>query len=105
MLPQGSATAGRNTPQGGGVAAASQDRRSSGGTGKAKEAPQAVRNSGSRPPGAAPSPKASAPSSKSAAARRSSDGDQDRSGALAADPQALNQMLQEHSRSLVPSSL
>jgi len=104
MLPPGATTGGRNTPQGGGVAAASQDRRNSGGTGKPKEAPQAVRTSGSRPPGAAPSPKASTPSSKSAA-RRTSDGEQDRSGALAADPQALNQLLQEHSRALVPSSL
>mmetsp|Transcript_13743 Transcript_13743/g.26135 ORF Transcript_13743/g.26135 Transcript_13743/m.26135 type:complete len:1356 (+) Transcript_13743:185-4252(+) len=60
-VPAGSSATGRSTPQSGGVAASSQDRRN-GGNGKAKDTPQALRGSGSRPPGATPSPKASTPS-------------------------------------------
>lgn len=118
-VPAGVGTSGgRNTPQSGGVtAAASQDRRTGSGGGKPKEAPQAVRSSGSRPPGTSPSPKASTPSSKAGGAsgsRRSSGdtarGDGRASGpdgeqAAISDPQALTRLLQEHSRSLTAASL
>lgn len=107
--PTGSTAGGRSTPQSGGVAAAGQERRNGGGSVKAKEAPQASRGSGSRPPGSAPSPKASTPS-KGGARRNSGENSRGDAGLDAdvgalADPQALNRLLQDHSRSLMPASL
>jgi len=111
-LPQGSnPSGGRNTPQSGGVGAASQERRNNGA--KPKETSPALRGSNSRPPGTAPSPKATTPSSKGSivGGRRASgdtasraDGADGESGGLT-DPQALSRLLQEHSRTLTTSSL
>lgn len=118
MPAGGTATGGRNTPQSGGVPSSSQGPRKDGSSGKQKDAPQALRGSSSRPPGAAPSPKASTPSSKgggSGGGRRgtgelgrgdasASGPDGDHGGAIA-DAQALSRLLQEHSKPLAASSM